>query len=105
MTVLALAATLLAFALLGLSTDAHHGRRFGRRQTPERKRRMRLAGWISLAIALVPAVASRGWVFGPVLWLGLLMLSAGVVFLFLNFAPAAREPAGSGRHRRERLSR
>ncbi|MEW9856514.1 DUF3325 domain-containing protein [Novosphingobium sp. M1R2S20] len=89
MSVLALAAALLAFVLLGLSTDMHHSRHLQGRPAPRRKRGMRGAAWSSLVAALLMSVAARGWVFGPILWFGLVMLSAGIVFLCLNFVPAS----------------
>jgi hypothetical protein len=87
MTVLALISALAGFALFGGSTDAHHLRRFGDRPTSQRRGWLRRAAWAAIALSFVFSVAARGWVFGPVLWPGLLMLAAGAVFLFLNFAP------------------
>lgn len=96
---LALLSTLSAFALLGLSTDDHHNRRFGTRPAPLRKRRMRTAAWGMLAAALPLAARSHGWVFGPVLWCGLIMVSAASVFLYLNFAAAPVKKRASPRNR------
>jgi di/tricarboxylate transporter len=84
MTALALFFAVAAFAALALATDAHHGRWLHARPSPVRKRRLRAGGWIALAASFALAVAGRGWVQGPVVWTGLIMLAAGVVFLFLN---------------------
>lgn len=95
---IALMCALTAFALFGLSMDDHHQRRFGTRPAPSRKRRMRSAAWGLLIIALPLAAGSHGWIFGPVLWFGLIMLAAGAVFLFLNFiAPPTK--TGSARRK------
>lgn len=91
MTVIALILTTLAFALFGLATDTHHQRRLGKRPDAVTALRMRGGAWAALAMAFPLAVAAQGWVFGPILWVGLLMLGAGMVFLALNLIPA---PAG-----------
>lgn len=92
MIALALLAALAAFALLALSSDPQRRRWLGARATPTRARRvMRGTAWGSLALALALSVVARGWVFGPILWSGLVMLAAGMVFLFLNIIPAPHE--------------
>ena len=96
---LALLCTLSAFTLLGLSTDDHHNRRFGTRPAPSRKRRMRGAAWGMVAAALPLAAGSHGWVFGPILWCGLVMFSAACVFLYLNFAAAPVKKSASPQNR------
>lgn len=87
MIVAALICSLAAFALFGCATEAHHLKRFGRRPTPVRRVRMRQIAWIALILSFGLSVAARGWVFGPVVWPGLLMLAAGAVFLCLNLVP------------------
>ncbi len=87
MTWLAFALSLLAFACFGFATDDHHHRLTGRRLAPDSKTRWQAYAWFALMGAFGTAVASRGWAFGPVLWLGAVMLSAGIVFLSLNLRP------------------
>ena len=87
MTTLAFLFSLAAFGVFGFATDDHHHRLTGRRPTPRLKARSRAAAWVMLALALVAAIAARGWVFGPVLWFGAIMVAAGLVFLALNFGP------------------
>lgn len=85
MTGAALACALLCFALLGRASRG--------RLPPRAAYRLRLLAWAVLALSFALAVAARGWVFGPVVWAGLVMLAAGLVFLFLNFArPPERMP-------------
>ncbi len=90
MTVLATLLALAAFMVFGLASDRHHEPRFGKRLPAPHTRRWRLAAWALLATALVCATAARGWVFGPVLWTGLLMAGAATSFLWLNLTTARR---------------
>jgi hypothetical protein len=90
-TALALILTTLAFALFGLATDGHHRKRLGRQPDAVTVLTMRGVAWAALAAAFPFAIAAQGWVFGPILWVALVMLGAGLVFLALNFIPA---PAG-----------
>ena len=90
MSILCLALAAAAFGLLGLATDAHHRRRFGHCPPARRRTTMRAAGWLALVVSIVPALLARGWIFGPILWVGALMAGAGIAFLALNFMP---EPA------------
>lgn len=91
MTALAFILATLAFALFGLSTDEHHRKRLGSRPDAVTVLRMRGSAWAALAAAFPFAIGAQGWVFGPILWVALLMLGAGIVFLALNLIPA---PAG-----------
>lgn len=91
MTVLAFLLSVLAFALFGLSTDDHHRKRLGGRPDAVTVLRMRGSAWAAVAAAFPFAVGAQGWVFGPILWIALLMFGAGLVFLALNLIPA---PAG-----------
>lgn len=91
MTIIALFATIAAFALFALSTDEHHQRRLGRRPPARLRHRLRLWAWAAVALAFVSAIIARGWIYGPILWFGVLMLGAGLVFLALNLVPIARK--------------
>lgn len=88
MTALAVTLTALAFALFGLATHDHHRKWLGKALDPVVALRMRAGAWAALAAAFPPAIIARGWVYGPILWVALLMLGAGLVFLALNFLPA-----------------
>lgn len=89
MTAIALICGVIAFALFAASTDDHHQRRFGSRPSARRKRRLRVLAWASVIACFACAIVASGWIYGPVLWLGLLMLGAGIVFLSLNLIPAS----------------
>lgn len=89
MTALAFVLAVLAFSLFGLATHEHHRKRLGRPLDPIVALRLRAAGWVALGTAFPPSVMAQGWVFGPILWIALLMLGAGLVFLALNFLPLA----------------
>jgi len=87
MTPLAALAAIAAFALFALSTDPHALTRLGARPSPPTRRLRRGLAWALLVLAFVFAVAGAGWVFGPVLWFGLVMFAAGATFLALNLLP------------------
>lgn len=91
--VLATGLALLAFLLFGLATDQHHGRRFGRRLDRRTAQRRRMLAWIAIGMSLAAAIASRGWVFGPVMWVGLVMAGAATSFLLLNLKVGLRDRA------------
>ena len=76
------------FLFFGLATEAHHRRRCSGALSARRCTAMRVAGWSSLVAAFLAAVVGGGWDFGPVRWMGAVMLGAGAAFLLLNFAPA-----------------
>ncbi|WP_422057668.1 DUF3325 domain-containing protein [Sphingomonas sp.] len=96
MSALTLALSALAFALFALSTFDHHQRRLGRAPTVAAVRRMRLGAWAALPLSFPPAILAQGWVFGPILWVGSVMLGAGLLFLALNLLPAG-EPHRKGK--------
>lgn len=87
MTALALLIAIGAFMGFGLSSERHGAARLGRRPSADVVRRIRAAAWAALTVAFALSVAARGWIFGPILWSGLIMASAGVAFLFLNLTP------------------
>ncbi len=87
MSALTLLLASVAFVLLGLATDVHHRRRFGYCAQKPRSRMMRTGGWLALSASAIPALLARGWVFGPILWVGAVMAGAGIAFLLLNFTP------------------
>jgi hypothetical protein len=88
MTALGLLLACLAFALFGLATPEHHRKRLGKPLHPARAVRARAVAWLAPAAAFPIAIVAQGWVYGPILWVALLMLGAGLVFLALNFLPA-----------------
>ncbi len=92
MSVVTLMLAIIAFALLGLATDAHHRRRFGHTPAQARRKRLRTGGWIALFASTVPAILARGWIFGPILWAAAIMAGAGIAFLALNLVPAKADP-------------
>jgi len=104
MTLLSLGLAVAAFALLGLATDEHHRRWCGSRLAADVQQRRRRSAWPVFLVSFALAVADAGWAMGSVLWCGLVMLAAGAVFLFLNFAPPVRglKPASNTHERTDR---
>ncbi|MPT46936.1 MAG: DUF3325 domain-containing protein [Sphingobium sp.] len=82
---------MLAFVLFGLTNDEHHRRWLGRRPDKERKLRLKYAASLALVAAFFVTCAGLGWVMGPVIWSGEIMLAAGLIFLSFNFAPASKK--------------
>ncbi|RMB35852.1 uncharacterized protein DUF3325 [Sphingomonas sp. PP-F2F-G114-C0414] len=93
MIALPLILSIAAFLSLGLSTDAHHRRRFGAGPTAGRRRALRWVGWLGLGAAFLPAILARGWMFGPILWVAAIMAGAAIAFLVLNLVPDPRSRA------------
>ena len=86
--VLSLLLSFSGFAALALSLDRHHRAVF---RTPMRGKpvgRLRAVGWAGLALSFAAAVASAGWSFGPVQWVGSLTASALAVVALLSYRPA-----------------
>ena len=84
MSVIAMLLALVAFGAFGLATDAHYQRLTGQRLPASSKAPTRVAASLMLTLSAAASVVARGWVFGPVWWLGFVMLAAGVVFLGMN---------------------
>ncbi|WP_033923328.1 DUF3325 family protein [Sphingomonas sp. 37zxx] len=87
MTAIALILAVAAFALLGLSSDAHAVARLGKRPDASVRGFRRNAASALLAATFTVAMLGHGWVFGPIYWCGIIMLAAGLVFLALNLLP------------------
>jgi len=92
MSALILAGTALAysgFAAKGLSMGRHYADIHGRGAEPDARLRLRLRllGWLALALSFGACIAACGWHIGPVVWCGVLSLSAWSVTLLLQYAP------------------
>jgi len=74
---------LAGFAALALATDRAQHDILGRTLTARATRRLRIAGWSMLILALWLVVASMGWALGLVAYSGHTSAGAGVVFLAL----------------------
>lgn len=82
--ILALSAAVAAFLALGLATERHYRNWRGPVMPPAFAATMRLVGTALLALSAFGAILARGFVFGPVLWLGFVMIGAATAFLSLN---------------------
>lgn len=104
MTLIALILTTAAFASFALASEPH-ARRFAFAPVGNAlRRRWRWAAWAMLAAALPPSIVASGWVFGPILWSGLVMLGAGLVFVTLNLifppVPVRKRPISNPSERK-----
>jgi hypothetical protein len=95
MSILSIASAMIAFALFGLSTDAHHQQRLRARPSAKRKYSLKLCGWIAVAACCALAFAVKGAVYGAVFALGALSFGAAATFLCLNLIPV--RPTGKAR--------
>ncbi|WP_338584804.1 DUF3325 domain-containing protein [Pseudomonas sp. MAG733B] len=75
------------FTALCLSMDRHHAELLGRKPTLVMRRRMKLAGWLLLAVSLWAAVSTTGWALGLVEWFAVLMLSALLLVMLMPYRP------------------
>ncbi|MNV13600.1 hypothetical protein D3C71_1042480 [compost metagenome] len=75
------------FTALCLSMDRHHTELLGRKPTLVMRRRMKLAGWLLLAVSLWAAVSTTGWALGLVEWFAVLMLSGLSLVLLMPYRP------------------
>jgi hypothetical protein len=89
MTILGLIPIVAAFASFALASDRHRGR-WSRSRPVATDRRLRLVAWSLLPASFAIVVAGRGWAFGPVAWLGLVMAGAGIVLVTMNLLLPAR---------------
>jgi len=92
MSMLILSGVALAFSgfsAKGIVMDRHysdiHGR--GKEADSATRLRMRLLGWLALALSFIACIGASGWHIGPVLWCGVLSIAAWTVTLLLQYAP------------------
>ncbi|REF01975.1 DUF3325 domain-containing protein [Cupriavidus plantarum] len=81
--------TLGGFSWLGLTIDRHHADIHGRGTEPSREQvvRLRLLGYLALALALTACVMAEGWAFGLLYWVGILSVCAWVSVATFSCAP------------------
>jgi hypothetical protein len=82
MLLLALTLAYGAYVSLCLAMPRHCGQVFGREPRAGRRAALMCAGWAGIALSLLACVHAAGWQFGPVYWVGLLVV-AGVLLVFL----------------------
>ena len=77
------------FAANGIVMDRHFGDIHGRGKEAARATRLRLRtlGWLGLALSFIACIGASGWHTGPVLWCGILSISAWSVTLVLQYRP------------------
>lgn len=85
--ILSLLLAFSGFSALALSMDRHHRAVF---RTPVFRSRiggLRAAGWSGLGLSFAAAIASAGWSFGPVQWIGSLTGAALGVAALIAYRP------------------
>jgi hypothetical protein len=86
---LILALTLFGFGALSASMERHAKQIFGKLPQPKARRRHAALGWVSLALALIPAIHAYGLSTGIAVWVGFLGVAATVIGLLLTYQPKA----------------
>lgn len=81
------------FSALALSLDRHHRAVFHTPIAKNRRSGLRAAGWAGLGLSFAAAIASAGWSFGPVQWIGSLTGSALAVVALIAYRPSALRAA------------
>lgn len=83
MIVLTLVLSILAWAMLSMAIPKHGDAVLKRRISESGKRRLRWFGTLLLFIGAYALIAEKGWEFGAVYWLGVIMLTAMLWVLVL----------------------
>lgn len=91
---LALALNYSGFTALCLAMERHQLELYGRdRAGAQRRRLLRIVGWLLLGLTFGLCVRASGWAVGPVQWLGALTASAALLtFALLPYRPSAIVP-------------
>jgi hypothetical protein len=88
MALIALGLTLLGCLLLSLSLRRHYRQLFpDDRGYEQRLWPMRIAGYVLIALALVPCIRLFGAPIGICLWLSVVALAAFLVIMLLTYRP------------------
>lgn len=81
-------------AALCLAMDRHHAQVWRRAPRKPARRGLRIAGWLLLAVAVVPCVRGWGATVGVVAWFGFLSAAALLLVFLLPYRPRAAAALG-----------
>ncbi|MCO8161410.1 DUF3325 domain-containing protein [Pseudomonas sp. 21LCFQ010] len=85
------------FTALCLSMERHYSELLAGKPSVQRRRGLKITGWLLLVMAGWLAVASRGWAMGLVEWTAALMGSAVLLVFLMPYKPRWILPlAGAG---------
>jgi hypothetical protein len=74
---------LFGFAALCLGMTRHYQEHFTHTPSSRRRRVLRAAGWLLLALSFAACVTGEGWQIGPLLWFGWLSV-IGMALVFVR---------------------
>jgi hypothetical protein len=77
----------VGFTALSLSMSRHYADTVGGRLTLERRKWLRVVGWITLVLSLWAGIGAGGWGLGLVQWFAALMGSAFVLLIAMSWRP------------------
>lgn len=86
---LLLASTLVysAYLSLCLAMPRHYGRVFEKEAGIRGRIMLRCGGWLGIALSLALCIHAEGWQFGPVYWVGSLVVSGMLLVFLLPYRP------------------
>ena len=87
MTMLGFSLAYAGFTGICLSMSRHHRQIWGRDASRKRRAGFRVAGWLCLALSLLPCLVAWGEAAGTVAWFGVLSAAGFVLAFLLPYAP------------------
>lgn len=77
----------VGFTGLCLSMERHYSDLLAGKPSLRRRRLLKAAGWLLLAVSIWAAVSAEGWTMGLVKWSAVLMASAVLLVFLLPYRP------------------
>ena len=90
MIALTIVLSILAWAMLSLAMPKHGNAILNRELHEAGRRRLQRLGILLLFISAYAVIAEKGWEFGPVYWIGIIMLTALLWVLVLAAVMSVR---------------
>ena len=90
MIALTVVLSILAWAVLSVAMPKHGDAVLKSRISESVKRRLRWTGMLLLFIGAYALIVEHGWEFGPVYWLGVIMLTAIAWVLMLTWVTSGK---------------
>lgn len=77
----------VGFTALCLSMERHYSDLLAGKSSLRRRRLLKVAGWLLLAVSIWAAVSAEGWTMGLVKWSAVLMASAVLLVFLMPYRP------------------
>ena len=92
--------SILAWAMLSMAMPKHGQAVLKRRSSEAAMQRLRWAGMLLLLAGAYVVIAEKGWEFGAVYWLGIIMLTSMLWVLALTWVTAGKPERNRSNRRR-----